>query len=922
MDLTRRQVLLAGGALAAGGLIGTDVAWALPNEDGYELWLRYRKAPSAEYARLLTHIVVPTAPAGDVLRSAGNELEQGLSRLTGHPVPQHTTPRGDGGVIIGTPDTSALIAKYVSPAELHALGPEGYIIRTRHNATIIASEGKRGVLYGAFHLLRLVQTHRSVRRLDIRERPANTLRLVNHWDNLDRTVERGYAGQSIFQWDQLPQTGPRDEDYARTLASVGLNGTVVNNVNANPTFLSSEMLAKLTGLAAVLRSWGVSLYISANFASPIVLGGLATADPFDEGVKQWWRDKAREVYDLIPDLGGFLVKADSEGQPGPGTYGRTHADGANALADAVRPYGGIVMWRAFIHDFDPVTWASKSYNTFQPLDGQFAANVVVQIKNGPIDFQVREPVHPLFGAMPRTRTMAELQITQEYTGQSTHLCYLVPEWKEIYGFDTHASGPGTTVAHIVEGAAGVMNFGSDRNWTRHPFAAANTHGYARLVWNPALKAADIAEEWVRMTFGSDERVVRTLTAMLLGSRKTYEDYTSPLGVGFMIAGDHFTPSPDTNGPWNRADREGTGFDRTVATGVGFTGLYHPPVVGLYESVETCPDELLLFLHHVSYGHRLHSGKTVIQHIYDTHFGGLDVVRGLRRSWQSLRSRVDGSRYGTTLERFDQQVVQAELWRDSIVSYYFEAGRVLDESRSWAQVRQTGAGLLLGGSENQLMLTAGNASPAELQMTARVAGWTSGEGTVSVAPQEFADLAVPVTPPLTPQITAIQLDVTAGGLPVLGTTTQVVVTPDGAQCRLALDAGSATSPVLTGYQRLSPSDKWDPSRGVGWVGTGPQSRDRNRLDVLRRDFVNDTTARVLRVHVPAGVTEAYVLIGDSGADCYPTFIRSNGQLLAQSTFLLGGLYAWLKVPLEGGQDVDLELSSISNQHWHLNALVII
>ncbi|TDD14147.1 glycoside hydrolase [Kribbella turkmenica] len=916
MEFTRRQLFLTSGAVMAGGLLDplTASAGGLPDEDGHELWLRYRKAGPdrlAEYRRALTHVVAPREDA------AVTELLQGLSAITGRTVPHHTRPRRDGAVIIGTPDTSPDVAGFVD----NSLGPEGYVIRTVDNAVVIASQGRRGVLYGAFHLLRLLQTQRHVTRLDIRERPANPLRLVNHWDNLDGSVERGYAGDTIFDWDALPTTGPRDLAYARTLASVGINGTVVNNVNANPAFLSTEMLTGFVGLAAVLREWGVTLYLSANFACPMVLGGLPTADPFDAGVQQWWRDKAREIYDMIPDFGGFLVKADSEGQPGPLTYGRTHADGANLLAAAVRPYGGIVMWRAFIHDFDPVTWASKSYKTFQPLDGQFAANVVVQIKNGPIDFQVREPVHPLFGAMPRTRTMAELQITQEYTGQSTHLCYLVPQWKEVYDFDTHAAGPGTTVARIVDGAAGVMNFGSDRNWTRHPLAAANTHGYGRLVWNPALKAAELAEEWVRMTFGGDARVVSTLTGMLLGSWETYEDYTSPLGVGFMIAGDHFTPNPAGNAPWNRADREGTGFDRTVATGVGYTGHYHLPVFQRYESLADCPDVLLLFLHHVPYSHRLHSGKTVIQHIYDTHWDGRDDAHRLRELWRSLKSRVDRSRYATTLERFDQQAIQATLWRDSIVSYYFEAGRVLDSSRSWTQVRLDGDGLLLGGWPNLLELSAGNASPRQVELSAQVSGWDSAQRTVSMLSREFVPCEVPVTPPLTPQVTTIDLAAEAGGLPVLGTRMPVIVAPVGARCRLALDAGAASSPVLSGYERLSPSDQWDPARGFGWVGTAPQSRDRARLDVLRRDFVNDTVARTLRVQLPDGSNDVYFLIGDASADCWPTSVHADGKLVAKSEFLLGGQYSWVKAVLDGGRAVDLEFSSLPGQHWHLVALVI-
>ncbi|TCC50854.1 glycoside hydrolase [Kribbella capetownensis] len=936
MRFTRRQVLLTGGALAAGGLLRPEFAAGLPDEDGYELWLRYRKVDKpdllAEYRRTFTHLVAPPAADGDVLRSAATEVLQGLSGLTGRTVTQQSKVQRDGAVIIGTPATSALVAQYVDRSELRALGPDGYVVLSRriagHATTVVASEGKRGVLYGIFHLLRLLQTQRDVRRLDIHERPANALRLVDHWDNLDRSVERGYAGESVFDWDALPTTGQRMTDYARTLASVGISGTVVNNVNANPVFLSTDMLQKLTGLAAVLRTWGLTLHLSANFAAPISLGGLATADPFDEGVQAWWRDKAREIYQLIPDFGGFLVKADSEGQPGPVSYGRTHADGANLLARAVKPYGGIVMWRGFIHDFDPVTWASKSYLTFQPLDGKFDPNVIVQVKNGPIDFQVREPVHPLFGAMPQTRLMAELQITQEYTGQSTHLCYLVPEWKQVYDFDTHAARPEPTVAGIVEGAAGVMNFGSDRNWTRHPLNAANTHGYARLVWNPALAAEEVAEEWVRMTFGSDDRVVRTLTSMLLGSWETYEDYTSPLGSGFLIGIDHFTPSPESNAPWNRADAEGAGFDRTVATGVGFTAHYHPPLSQQYESLASCPDELLMFIHHVPYSHRLHSGKTMIQHIYDTHFDGLDAVHGLRASWRSLRSRVDRRRYDTTLERLDRQVEQATLWRDSIVGYYFDKGRVLDESRSWVQLKQAGDQPLLGGWPNLFAMTAGNASPRQAEVTAKVVetgGWKSSDGHVSVPSRETVPFTVPVTPPLLPQITMIDLECEAGGMPALGTSTQVFVTPAGGRCRLALDAGPESSPLLAGYQRLSPSDAWDPDRGFGWVGTAPQARDRGNPDVLRRDFVNDTAARVLRIRIPAGKTDAYALIGESLVHCQPMTIRSEGKVVAAlESLLLHGTYTWLKLSLDGGaggRDVDLEFSSIPDEHWHLDALVI-
>lgn len=945
-ELSRRGLLIGAGAVAAATaapLNALAFPAAPPDEDGYDLWLRYRLVEDrhllASYRRAITHVV---AQQSGLVATAAAELADGLTAMLGTRIPVRSRPHGDGAVIVGTPETVAGLA---GPAPATSLHPEGYLLRRHNGFTLVIGGGEAGALYGAFHLLRLVQTRREVRDFEANERPANPLRLLNHWDNLDRTVERGYAGLSVFDWARLPQLLERYTDYARTMASVGINGTVINNVNANAQFLSGTMIRNLVPLAGVLREWGVKLYLSANFASPMVLDGITTADPLDPGVRAWWQAKADEVYAAIPDFGGFLVKANSEGQPGPIDYGRTHADGANLIADAVRPHGGIVMWRAFIHDFDPMTWAHKSYQTFTPLDGAFAPNAIVQIKNGPIDFQVREPVHPLFGALPRTNSMMELQITQEYTGQTTHLCYLVPEWKQIYGFDTKAFGTGPKVSDVVDGTAydyshsgvaGVMNFGDDRDWTRHQLAAANTHGYARLAWNPDLAAADVATEWVRMTYGPDPRVVREVSTMLLSSWRTYEKYTSPLGCGFMITNpDHLYPDPAGNAPWHQPTQTHVGFDRTAATGINFTGLYHPPVAAMYESLETCPDELLLFIHRVPYTYRLHSGKTVIQHIYDSHFEGLDEAGRLRSDWRSLRGRIDDERYADTLERLDLQFAHATLWRDTLVAYFFEWCRLLDERRSWLQVRFSGpqpAFLTGTTTPNRVQLAVGNATSRAATATVGLTvpeGWSSGTGTVGVPSRELGTLELDVT---TPEVSvgfgSLTARASAGSTTVLtgmDATRSVIVTPDGSRCALALDAGTASSPLLATYTRLTPADKWDAARGYGWVGTGPQSRDRGAaLDALRRDFVNDTSARTLRIAVPPGQHQAHVLVGDT-FDQQPMTIKSGGAALAQIGALRGGTFEWLHFGVDGGtagREVDLEFAGIPAQHWHLNALVLL
>ena len=494
-------------------------------ETGQDLWLRFAPIRDATvrdaYRRQITAIVVPGESA--TARLAGRELTRGLHGLLGVEIPTRPRVNGNGAVLVGTPATSPEIARLGWDALLKSVGDAGYVIRTTQidlRATVVIASGSDvGALYGVFHFLRLVQTGQPVASLSIEERPRFERRILNHWDNLDGTIERGYAGRSLWKWEELPgRLDPRLEEYARANASIGINGTVLNNVNANPASLSAPYLEKAAALAKLFRPYGIRVYLSANFNAPRSLGKLPTADPLDPAVAAWWRQKADEIYRLIPDFGGFLVKANSEGQPGPQDYKRTHADGANVLADAVGPHGGIVMWRAFVYDasVDPDR-VKRAYLEFVPLDGKFRDNVLVQVKNGPLDFMPREPFSPLFGAMPKTPLVAELQVTQEYLGHSNHLVYLAPMWKEFLDAETYAAGPGSPVSRVLDGTlhgyrrtaiAGVANTGLDTNWTGHDFAQANWYAYGRLAWNPALGAAEIADEWIRMTWSSDPTVVR------------------------------------------------------------------------------------------------------------------------------------------------------------------------------------------------------------------------------------------------------------------------------------------------------------------------------------------------------------------------------------------------------------------------------
>ena len=663
-------------------------------ESGYDLWLRYLPIEDAnrrdQYRSGITSLVAqqesPTA------RVALVELRRGLAGLLGTEVPVAGAIAADGALVIGTPAGSPLVAALGLDEPLARQGAEGYLIRSirsgGHRVTVIASEGEAGMLYGAFHFLRLLQTRQPIRDLDVAERPSLQRRLLNHWDNLDGTIERGYAGHSLWQWDELPgRVDPRVEDYARANASLGLNGMVVNSVNANPQSLSAGYIQKAAALAATFRPYGIRLYLSANFDAPRRLGGLKTADPLDPAVAGWWKDKAAEIYRAIPDFGGFIVKADSEGQPGPYGYGRDHADGANVLADAVAPHGGIVMWRAFIYDADvDPDRVKRAYKEFVPLDGRFRENVFVQVKNGPLDFQPREPFHPLFGAMPKTPLMAELQITQEYFGHSTHLVYLAPMWNEFLRSDTYAKGPRSFVSDVIEGGvhgyrmtgmAGVANTGLDRNWTGHHFAQANWYAFGRLAWNPDLGADGIADEWTRMTWGHSPEVVSTIRTMLLDSYETYVRYTMPLGLHHLIGGDHYAPMPENPDPrredwsaiyYHRADETAVGFDRTRA-GSGAVDQYHPPLDDRWNDPATTPENLLLWFHRLPWDYRLSSGHTLWDSIV-AHYGrGAEEAKTLEARWSRLLGKVDQERHEAVAAKLRQQVEDAAAWRDHCLRYF-------------------------------------------------------------------------------------------------------------------------------------------------------------------------------------------------------------------------------------------------------------
>lgn len=659
-------------------------------EDGYDLWLRYVPLQGSALVRtraLATELVVGTS--SPTLEAARAELTRALRGMLGAVPPVTQDITRDGALVLGTPSSLPLLTKL--DLDLNSLGTEGYRIRSvrlhGHRATAIIARSDIGVLYGTFAFLRLIQTQRPLKDLDIASRPALKRRLLDHWDDLDGFVERGYAGASIWDLQKLPgYLDPRYTDYARACASIGINGAVLTNVNANAYALTPRYLAKFAALANVLRPYGIRVYLTARFSAPIEIGGLKTADPLDPEVQAWWQAKIDEIYRAIPDFGGFLVKAASEGQPGPQDYHRTHAEGANLFARALAPHGGIVMWRAFVYSDTGEDRAKQAYSELKPEDGQFAPNVLLQVKNGPIDFQPREPFHPLFGAMPHTPLMLEVQITKEYLGFATHLAYLGTMWEETLRSDTYARGPGSTVARVIDGSleghtltgmAGVANVGADRNWTGSHFDQANWYAFGRLAWDPSLSAAAIAEEWVRMTFSNDPAFVVPVVHMMMISREAVVDYMTPLGLHHQMAqGGHYGPGPwvdrgpadQTSVYFNRADAEGLGFDRT-ATGSNAIAQYAPPLARRFANLKTTPEKLLLWFHHVPWDYRMPSGRTLWDELVEHYTHGVEVVGQMRRTWAGLAAYVDPERYAQVAAFLAIQEQEAQWWRDASIAYF-------------------------------------------------------------------------------------------------------------------------------------------------------------------------------------------------------------------------------------------------------------
>ncbi|MBB6002670.1 alpha-glucuronidase family glycosyl hydrolase [Arcicella rosea] len=651
-------------------------------DDGYRLWLKYdlikKQQERESYARLTKFIVVNSQL--DIIKTASIEFQSGLKGLLGKSVPVVTSSKSTGGIVFQLSLNKDL-------------NEEGYSITSQNGNIVINANTEKGILYGTFELLRNIQTGKSLANISIVSNPKIQYRMLNHWDNPLGTIERGYAGSSLWKWYELPENiDPRYKDYARANASIGINATVVNNVNASARFMTKEYLLKVKALADVFRPYGIKVFLSINFAAPKILKGTKTSDPLDPQVRAWWQAKTQEIYSIIPDFGGYLVKANSEGEPGPQDFGRTHADGANMLAEALKPYTGVVIWRAFVYkpsskDDQKGDRYKEAYKDFKPLDGQFDKKVIVQVKNGPIDFQPREPFHPLFGAMPKTPLAMEFQITQEYLGFTTNLVYLAPLFKECLESDTYVNGKGSTVAKVIDGSlhdyqltaiAGVANTGSDRNWTGHFMSQANWYAFGRLAWNHELSSEQIADEWVKMTLSHEPKTVKTVTKLLIESRENYVNFTTPLGLHHIMGqGIHFGPEPwlmKSDRPdwasayYHRADTLGIGFDRTK-NGSEALLLYTSEVQNQWNDPAKTPLPYLLWFHHVGWKTKLSTGNTLWDELCTRYYTGLASVKDMRKQWDSVKPNIDKEIFEDVAGRLAVQEREAIWWRDACVLYF-------------------------------------------------------------------------------------------------------------------------------------------------------------------------------------------------------------------------------------------------------------
>jgi alpha-glucuronidase len=655
-------------------------------DDGYRLWLKYDKiqniAQRTAYSNALKSIVI--MHHSPTIYAAAEELQLGLSGLLGKSMPIKKETISAAGDII-------LQIEHLAPADsLNERAKEGYRFYKKDNSFIIAGKSDAGVLYGVFAFLRHLQTLKPLDNYIVASTPKIQYRLLNHWDNVNGTIERGYAGASLWKWYDLPETiDPRYKDYARANASIGINGTVLNNVNASARFMTAEYLQKVAALAAIFRPYHIKVFLSVRFSAPSNIGGLPTSDPLDPAVQAWWKEKTKEIYTIIPDFGGFLVKANSEGEPGPQDYGRDHADGANMLADAIAPYNGVVMWRAFVYKPDPKSDRTKAaYQEFQPLDGKFRKNVIVQVKNGAIDFQPREPFHPLFGAMPQTPLAMEFQITQEYLGFATQWAYLAPLFKETLSADTHVNkDKNSTVAKIIDGSlynyaqtamVGVANTGSDRNWCGHIGNQSNWYAFGRLAWDYELTSENIADEWVKMSLTTHPKSVETIKKIMLATRETIVNYMTPLGLHHIMGQNiHFGPEPWleksarpdwTSVYYHRADSIGVGFNRTES-GSNALSLYAPEAQAVWKDAKNCPLEDLLWFHHIGWNEKLKTGKTLWEELCTRYYTGAETVIAWQKEWQTVQPNIDKETFSAIENKLKVQHREAIWWRDACVLYF-------------------------------------------------------------------------------------------------------------------------------------------------------------------------------------------------------------------------------------------------------------